>query len=91
MAKKFNKLPGSVRVKVKRVGYVIGDFLGQPVIMEHIVVLTSVKEDRHFGPSFSQKGQAKTTAKNKDLGKRTCGQAQWSSREARRERIGKKK
>ena len=90
MAKNFKKLPGSVRVKVKRVGFVIGDFLGQPVIMEHVIVLTSVREDRHSGPRFSQRNQAKTATK-KDLGKRTCGQAQRSAREARRSRIAKNK
>lgn len=78
----------SKEFKQRRVRYVVGDGLGHPVVVEHVVPVDDEVQD-------TQAPVSETTALAKRIGsarnpkhraKRTCGQSQRSARIAKKQR-----
>lgn len=81
--------------KTNRVRYVVGDCFGQPVVVEHVVPereLTPAElgvTNVPMPPAAKSSKSGKNKAKH--LGKRTCGQSQYSARDAQKQRMADKK
>ena len=78
----------SKEFKQKKVRYVVGDGLGHPVVVEHIVPVDNevVETKAPVTPSVTLTDRTGGSAVPKHLAKRQCGQSQRSARDAKKQR-----
>lgn len=82
------------RKKAQSVRYVVGDCFGQPVVVEHIIPEMTLTAEKRSIPCASQTDSINSTSKGAGKGKphakRTCGQSQYSARDAKKQRENSK-